>query len=185
MTRRIWEVEYAGSPKTLWSEVKPTDAQLAVAAKLGIQVFPEDTYAAVAATILEAVGDVIGCPPREVSGRQYDLAEELGIDVSDCTSSWVAFVRIQEAIQIANVDAVHRMDLTPGNRVVKTVERGEHLLSQALGEVRESLAERSPREFEVSSIREDGQVFFKGGEQAPARYLEKIATSGQDSRRDT
>ena len=86
MTRRIWEVEYAGSPKTLWSEVTPTDAQLAVAAKLGIQVFPEDTYAAVAATILEAVGDVIGCPPREVSGRQYDLAEELGIDVSDCTS---------------------------------------------------------------------------------------------------
>ena len=36
-----------------------------------------------------------------------------------------------------------------------------------------------PREFEVSSIREDGQVFFKGGSgQAPARFLDKIATSG-------
>ena len=32
-----------------------------------------------------------------------------------------------------------------------------------------------PREFEVSSIREDGQVFFKGGRgQAPARYLDKV-----------
>ena len=46
-----------------------------------------------------------------------------------------------------------------------------------MGERWESIAGESPREFEVSSIREDGQVYFKGGtEQAPARYLEKRTT---------
>ena len=121
MSRRMWEVEYAGSPKTLWSEVMPTQIQLSMAAKLGVEASPYDTFAVVAASILESVGDAIGCPPRDVSDRQYELAEELGIDVSDCKSSWVAFVRIREAIQLVNLAAVRRMDLKPGDRVVQTV----------------------------------------------------------------
>ena len=52
-----------------------------------------------------AVGHAIGCPGREVSDRQSELAEELGIDVTDCSSSSVAFIRIQQAIQIANLAA--------------------------------------------------------------------------------
>ena len=69
MKSRLWEIQYAGSPKILWSEKKPTEEQLKTAAGLNVQVSPDDTYAGLAAKILEAVGDAIGCPPRVVSAR--------------------------------------------------------------------------------------------------------------------
>ena len=177
MSYRIWEIEYAGSPKVLWSGLKPTPEQLAIADRLGIQVSPDDTYGAVASTILERVADAIGCPPRLVSDRQRELADELEIDVTDCASSWSAFMRIQEAIQLSNLAAVKRMGLKPGDIVFKPDGPLEQRLMEALGERWESVAGEFPREFEVSSIREDGQVYFKGGtEQAPARYLERRIT---------
>ena len=177
MSYRIWEIQYAGSPKVLWSGVKPTPEQLATADQLGIQVSPDDTFATFASAILERVADAIGCPPRVVSDRQRELADELEIDLMDCASSWSAFMRIQEAIQLSNLDAVRRMELKPGDIVFKPDDPMEQRLKEALGERWESVAEQFPREFEVSSIREDGQVYFKGGrEQAPARYLEKRTT---------
>ena len=177
MSYRIWEIQYAGSPKTLWSGVKPTPEQLAIAGQLGIQVSPNDTFPAVASAILERVGNAIGCPPRVVSDRQWGLADELEIDVTDCGSFWSTFVRIQEAIQLANLDAVRRMGLKPGDMVVNADDHIEQRMKETLGERWESVAEQFPREFEVSSIREDGQVFFKSGSgQAPARYLEKRTT---------
>ena len=158
--------------------MKPTVAQLAIAAKVDVQVSRDDTFATVAATILEAVRDVIGCPPRDVSDRQHELAEELGVDVSDCRSSWVAFVRIQEAIQLANLAAVRRMELRPDDRVSQSVDLSLERLSEAPGYRSDSVDDQCHKEFEVSRIREDGQVFFKGGSgQAPARYLEKVANS--------
>ena len=177
MSHRIWEIQYAGSPKLLWSGLKPAPEQLALADQMGIQVAPDDTFAAVASAILERVADAIGCPPRVVSDRQRELADELEIDVTDCTSSWSAFMRIQEAIQLSNLDAVRRMGLKPGDIVFKPDDLIEQRLMETQGEEWESVAEQLPREFEVSSIREDGQVYFKGGtEQAPARYLEKRTT---------
>ena len=177
MNYRIWEIQYAGSPKILWSGVKPTPEQLATADQLGIQVSPDDTFAAVASAILEKVGNAIGCPPRVVSDRQRELADELEIDVTDCASFWSAYVRIQEAIQLSNLDAVRRMGLKPGDRVVEADDAMERRMKEPLGERWESVAEQFPREFEVASIREDGQVYFKGGSgQAPARYLEKRTT---------
>ena len=177
MSYRIWEIEYAGSPKVLWSRVNPTSEQLAITDQLGIQVSPDDTFTAVASAILEQVGNAIGCPPRVVSDRQRELADELKIDVTDCASFWSAFVRIQEAIQLANLEVVRRMRLKPGDIVVKLDDPMEQCLKEALGERWESVAEKFPREFEVSSIREDGQVYFKGSSgQAPARYLEKCTT---------
>ena len=177
MSHRIWEIQYAGSPKVLWSGLKPAPEQLAIADRLGIQMSPDDTFTAVASAILERVADAIGCPPRVVSDRQRELADELEIDLTDCASSWSAFVRIQEAIQLSNLDAVRRMGLKPGDIVFKPDDPLEQRMKEALDERWESVAEQFPREFEVSSIREDGQVFFKGGNgQAPARYLEKRTT---------
>ena len=178
MNYRIWEIQYAGSPKILWSGVKPNPEQLATADQLGIQVSPDDTFAAVASAILERVGNAIGCPPRVVSDRQRELANELEVDVTDCASSWSAFVRIKEAIQRSNTDAVRRMGLKPGDVVVKADnDPRERRIAEMLGERWESIAEHFPREFEVSSIREDGQVYFKGGGgQAPARYLKRRTT---------
>ena len=86
-------------------------------------------------------------------------------------------MKIQEAIQLSNLDAVRRMDLKPGDIVFKPDALIEQHLMEVLDEELEYVAEQLPREFEVSSIREDGQVYFKGGsEQAPARYLEKQTT---------
>ena len=85
------------------------------------------------------------------------------IDVTDCASSWSAFMRIQEAIQLSNLDAVRRMGLKPGDIVFKPDDPLEQRLKERLGERWESIAGEFPREFEVSSIREDGQVYFKGG----------------------
>ena len=48
MNYRLWEIQFAGSPKILWSGVKPSPEQLATADQLGIQVSPDDSYAAVA-----------------------------------------------------------------------------------------------------------------------------------------
>lgn len=179
MSYRLWEIQFAGSPKILWSGVEPSPEQLATADQLGIQVSPDDTFAAAASAILERVGDAIGCPPRVVSDRQRELAIELDIDVTDCASSWSAFVRIQEAIQLSNLDAVRRMGLEPGDVVVKAADDPrERRVAQMLGERWEPIAEHSSREFEVSSIREDGQVYFKGGSgQAPARYLARRKTA--------
>ena len=96
------------------------------------------------------------------------------IDVTDCASSWSAFMRIQEAIQLSNLEAVRRIGLRPGDIVFKPNDPMEQRLKEALGEKWESVAEQFPREYEVSSIRGDGEVYFKGGTgQAPARYLEK------------
>ncbi len=177
MNARIWEIQYAGSPKTLWSQVRPTPTQRAMAARLGVEVSSGDSFAVVASAILEEVGDAIGCPPRDVSDRQRELAHELEIDIADCNSFWVAFVRIQEAIQLANLDAARRMELKPGDRIVRRVTKAERMLQEALGEKWEYLSKQIQREDEVSSIREDGQVFFKGGGQAPARYLDRVTIS--------
>ena len=177
MSYRLWEIQYSGSPKVLWSGIRPTAEQLAIADRLGIQASDDDTFGKVAAAILERVADAIGCPPRVVSDRQQELAGELELDLTDCTSSWSAFMRIQEAIQISNLEAVRRMGLKPGDIVLKPDDLIDQRLMEALGEKWESVVGRFPREFEVSSIREDGQVYFKGGtEQAPARYLEKRTT---------
>ena len=185
MSYRIWEIQYAGSPKILWSGLKPTPEQLAIADRLAIQVSADDTFGAVASAILERVADAIGCPPRVVSDRQRELADELEIDLTDCTSSWGAFMRIQETIQLSNLDAVRRMGLKPGDRVVEADDSMEQRMKEALGERWESVADQYPREFEVASIREDGQVYFKGGSgQAPARYLEKRTTPEGTSQPD-
>ena len=60
MSYQICEIQYAGSPKTLWGEVKPTPEQLATTDLLGVHVSPDDTFAVVASAILEKVGNAIG-----------------------------------------------------------------------------------------------------------------------------
>ena len=134
MSHRIWEIQYAGSPKVLWIGLKPAPEQLAIADRLGIQMSPDDTFAAVASAILERVADAIGCPPRVVSDRQRELADGLEIDLTDCASSWSAFMRIQEAIQLSNLDAVRRMGLKPGGIVFKPDDPLEQRLKERSGE---------------------------------------------------
>ena len=70
------------------------------------------------------------------------------------------------------------MRLEPGDRVTLTDTIGGRHMKEDLGERWDSVAQQFSKEFEVSSIRDDGHVFFKGGSrQAPARYLDKVVTS--------
>lgn len=70
--------------------------------------------------------------------------------------------------------AERRMGLKPGDIVFRPDDPVERSLKERMRERWGSLVGEFPREFEVSSIREDGQFYFKRGtEQAPARYLEK------------
>ena len=98
--------------------------------------------------------------PAPCPDRQRELADELEIDVTDCASSWSAFMRIQEAIQLSNLAAVGRMGLKPGDIVFKPEDPLEQRLKERLGERWMSGDGQFPREFEVSSLREDGQVYF-------------------------
>ena len=60
--------------------------------------------------------------------------------MTDCASFWSAFVRIQEAIQLSNLDAVRRMGLKPGDIVFKPDDPMEQRLKEVLGERWESVA---------------------------------------------
>lgn len=75
---------------------KATSEQLAIADRLVMQVPPDDMFALVDSAILGRIADVIGCPLRIVSDRQWELADDLEIDVTDCSSSWSAFLRIRK-----------------------------------------------------------------------------------------
>ena len=161
---RLWSLQFAGSPNTLWGHVEPSASQLELATNLDIEVSANDTFGSVAARILETVGAAIGCPPRGVSSRQRELAEELGIEIVDCRSQEAAFIRIKEAIERSNTKAVRNMELEPGDEVTNS-SRNRFMSGGPPGD---PTARRV-----VLRVRPDGQVFFTDGGQAPARYLTK------------
>ena len=66
------------------------------------------------------------------------------------------------------MDAVKRMELEPDDVVVRS-----HKFLLDLEEKEGYVPGWLQTEHVVSSIGSDGQVFFKGGGQAPARYLSK------------
>ena len=75
------------------------------------------------------------------------------------------------------MDAVKQMGPKPGERVVNADDSMEQSMKEALGEKWESVAGQFPSEFEVSSIREDGHVYFKrGSRRGTDRYLEMRTT---------
>ena len=96
------------SPHRRASEVESTLPQLEIASKLGISIEAGDSFDMVAAKIVEAVAEAIGEIPRPVSERQLELATELGIDITDCATSWTAFVRVNMALEHASSMSVNQ-----------------------------------------------------------------------------
>ena len=101
MPTRTFYVQNTRSPHRRASEVESTPVQMEIANKLGISIEAEDTFDMVAARIIEAIAEAIGELPRPVSERQLEIATELGIDITDCATSWTAFVRINMALEDA------------------------------------------------------------------------------------
>ena len=144
-----------------------SEVQLRLAAKLGISV-EDDSYLIAAAKLLDAVAPAVGHDPTVPSTeRQREFASSLRVDVAG-DSKRVASAKISEALEIRNQEAVIRLDLNPGDRVL-------HVTHIDQGERRHTLK----REFVVSSVGKNGRVYFKGGggRSAWATELEK-ARSG-------
>ena len=102
MSTRTFYVQNTRSPHRRASEVESTPLQMEIANKLGISIEADDTFDMVAAKIVEAVAKAIGEIPRPVSEHQLGKAAELGIDITDCATSWTAFVRINMALDNAH-----------------------------------------------------------------------------------
>jgi hypothetical protein len=129
-----------------------TAEQLAVGTRLGLDL-TQDTWAVAKARILDAVGTAIGDEERydEPTQNQIAWAESLGIDVSP-HSYRVAFAMIKDALSERENQLIRVMNLKPGDRVAR--EREVEYEGQ-IHKVRQ--------EFVISSIRDDGLLYFKGG----------------------
>jgi hypothetical protein len=127
-----------------------TTEQLAVGERLGLDL-SSDTWAVARATILDLVGAAIGDEERydEPTQSQIAWARSLGIDVTGY-SYRVAFAMIQDALSERENRLISEMSLRPGDRVVRERE--------VEGEIH-----RWRQEFVISSIRDDGLLYFKGG----------------------
>jgi hypothetical protein len=138
-----------------------TVLQVQIARMLGLDV-TGDADEVAAARIFDLVAPAIGDRPiRPSTDKQRAFAEALGVDVS-LDSLRVASGRIQTTLRTRNLEAVARMGLVAGAIVI--LERNlEHDGARCC--TREAAA--------VSSISEDGIVYFRGGTcyRAPASRL--------------
>lgn len=117
-------------------------AQFAVARKLGINI-DKHSFAVAAAQIETALAPVLTDEPRAepATASQVAFASSLGIDTSN-DSKKVAFVRIQECLEERNSALVKQKGLAPGVKVIW---------------------KQCGREMTISSISQNGRLWFKGG----------------------
>jgi hypothetical protein len=134
---------HKNSPKILWIYTKPTEIQLKLARKLGINVDENDSILTVVAkiedTIAEAIGDTRVLEP---SSEQNKIATEIGIDISQ-DSRRVAWAKIRQKLQWinykANMAAIEALQLTVGDTFIErqtfTMPNGQILESEKRGVV--------------------------------------------------
>ncbi|HYX71874.1 MAG TPA: hypothetical protein VE732_03830 [Nitrososphaera sp.] len=129
---------------------KPSKYQKQIARLLGINI-SKDSWRVAAAKIHDIVDVAINPRVRDNSPTeaQIELAEQIGLDISKDTYR-IGFARIADKLDELNEEALSRMQLKAGDKVIFT----EHL----------SLDEESlPYLVQtVSSIGRNGKVYFKG-----------------------
>jgi hypothetical protein len=133
-----------------------TEPQIGFGKKLGLDLDGQSVGVAMA-----RIGDEIssqfwgrtelGSP----SQKQIELAAKFGFDISKDTRA-VGSAIVDDIMSHLNAEAIEREKLEPGARVRR---KGKHDM-----------------EYTISSIRDDGTVFFKGGNgrKAWARSLERV-----------
>jgi hypothetical protein len=136
---------------------KATSLQKRIAGQLGIDV-SEDSFSVAVARILDVVGPAISEKKPKYSvptQKQAELAKQLGIGITGDTFR-VGFAKIEDKLEElnlkANLKAIKDMQLTPGDKVLV------HHTVNINGQQHEW-----DQECVVSSIRDDGRVYFKGG----------------------
>ncbi len=130
----------------------PTTWQREIAAKLGIDI-SNDSRQVAAGRINDMVESAVHPErsPRSPTARQLELAAEVGIDIAK-DRYHTAFSKIHEALEGRSQRLVSEMRLQPGDTVV-------------VGDVVERLGSEidMSREWVISSIGENGRLYFKGG----------------------
>ena len=120
-----------------------TNDQKEIAKQLGISISKLDSFNVVAAKILDhvaiATGDWDVAGPTE---RQVEYAVSLGIKVGKY-SRRVVSAKIEDELKERNVKALKKLKLKPGDKVKLKEEK----------DVRDNI---------ISSIKENGKIYFKG-----------------------
>ena len=116
--------------------------QKEVAGRLGIEI-DVSSFSIAAAQIEEALAPALWLNPdcEPATAKQIEYAASLDIDVSNDPKR-VASVKIQEQQDARNKALIKKMNLQPGTAV---------------------LWKRNQREMVISSIAENGRLWFKGG----------------------
>lgn len=128
-----------------------TADQEQLARALGVDI-SGDSFDVAAARLMDVVAVSVGHEPAEpASERQMQFAQSLGCAVAGDTKR-VASAKIGEALLARNRQAIVSMNLKPGDRVIRTIQ------FEYGGELR-----TTENEFVISSIQNNGRVFFKGG----------------------
>jgi len=128
-----------------------TAKQLEVGELLGLDL-SQDTWAVARARILDLVGTAINReePYDQPTAKQIAWARSLGIDVTE-QSYRVAYAMIQDALWERENQLIRQMKLRPGDTVAREREYDHE------GEI-----QKRREEFVVSSISENGRLYFKG-----------------------
>jgi hypothetical protein len=135
----------------------PTEEQKRLAKMFGVRISEDEPRTVIAAKLRDVVLPLVdGQASAEVPSmteRQTKLLCELDQSPKDGMSKSIAFAWIDYYFTLRNMDALASLRLTRGDRVTKT-----HELIDPDG-VRSSWEE----EYVVSSIRSDGFLYLKGG----------------------
>ena len=126
--------------------------QIEIGRKLGLDL-SKDTWNVARARILDIVGPAIGDIPKysKPTAKQIRYAKALGIDISNDTFR-VGSGKIDDVLLQHNLEALERLQLKPGDEVVRTRTVEINGETHTWEEI-----------FVVSSIKPDGLVYFKGG----------------------
>jgi hypothetical protein len=121
---------------------KANKKQKIIAAKLGIHI-DHKSFDIAAAQILDAIRPAItkNLKDNSVTQKQIDFAKSLGLDVTN-DSRAVASARISDALNENNQKLINEWGLTPGKHV---------------------RWKKWKREMVISSIAQNGLLWFKGG----------------------
>ena len=142
--------------KALTKIKRVSEKQVSFGRKIGLELNNCTIGVAVAKIENQIDQNFWGRELGEPTKKQIELAAKFGYDISGETRG-VGSAVIDDIMEQLNLEAIERQNLLPGD-IVKNIWDSLH------------------REYVISSIREDGLIFFKGGngKRAWARNLIKV-----------
>lgn len=150
----------AWAMKALTKIKRVSEKQVAFGRKIGLDL-RNCTIGVASANIMDLIAhDFWGADLGKPTQKQIDLAREFGYDISAKTYR-VGSAVISDIMEQLNLEAIEEQNLKAGDKVVNKWDRIQ-------------------QKYVISSIQDDGTVYFKGGngKRAWARNLIKVDTHG-------